>query len=92
MSPSEMQQILFGTLGALGASTLFLLAAFIGFCVVAGFTKLRRTSAGSMVNRSLEELVGKEHHARFLPPSAPRGTLDVLNTPELLESAPRKTY
>ena len=45
-----------------------------------------------MVNRSLEELVGKEHHARFLPPSAPRGTLDVLNTPELLESAPRKAY
>lgn len=38
-----------------------------------------------MVIRSLEEKVGQEAYARYLPPDAPRGPVDVLKTPELLE-------
>ena len=90
MTP-EVQNFLFGTLSGLLASTIFLLAIFIGFCTVFGFPKLRSTGKGSMVNRSLDELVGQDRYARYLPPDAPRGPADQLRTPELLEAAPRKT-
>lgn len=90
MTP-EIQNFLFGTLSGLLASTIFLLAIFIGFCTVFGFPKLRSTGKGSMVNRSLDELVGQDQYARYLPPDAPRGPADQLRTPELLEAAPRKT-
>jgi hypothetical protein len=76
----DVQDLLFGTLQGLVASTLFLLVAFIGFCIVAGFSKLRPTSATTMVIKSLDERVGQERYARFLPPDAPRGPVDVLKT------------
>jgi hypothetical protein len=44
-----------------------------------------------MVNKSLDELVGQDQYARYLPPDAPRGPADQLRTPELLEAAPRKS-
>jgi hypothetical protein len=47
---------------------------------VAGFSKLRPTSATTMVIKSLDERVGQERYARFLPPDAPRGPVDVLKT------------
>jgi hypothetical protein len=81
VSAGDAQDLLFGTLQGLAFSTLFLLAAFIGFCIVAGFSKLRPTSARTMVIKSLEERVGQERYARFLPPDAPRGPVDVLRTP-----------
>jgi hypothetical protein len=77
-----------GFLQAFGASSVFILALFLGFCIIFGFPKLRSTMGhGSMVIKSLEERVGQEAYVRYMPPSAPRGPIDVLRTPELLERA-----
>jgi hypothetical protein len=64
------------------------LALFLGFCIIFGFPKLR-SSLGrkSMVIKSLEERVGQEAFVQYMPPDAPRGPIDVLKTPELLERA-----
>lgn len=75
---------------ALTVSSIFLLAVFIGFCVVLLFPKLRATGKASRVHRSLDEMVGEERYAKYLPPDAPRGPADQLHTPELLEAAARK--
>jgi hypothetical protein len=72
-----------GLLIGAGSSTVFILALFLGFCIIAGFPKLRPTfGRKSMVVRSLDDLVGQESFARYLPPSAPRGPVDVLHTYE----------
>jgi hypothetical protein len=77
-----------GVLTGLGASTAFVLALFLGFCIILGFPKLRPTTGRkSMVIKSLEEKVGQEAYVRYMPPDAPRGPVDVLKTPELLEKA-----
>ena len=45
-----------GALQGLGASTVFVLALFIGFCVVVGFTKTKKTAGGNArVVKSLDE-------------------------------------
>ena len=88
---SDATDLLVGALQGLGFSTLFLLVAFIGFCIVAGFTKLRRTSRKTLVIKSLDERVGQERFARYLGPDAPRGRLDILKSPELVEAAARKS-
>lgn len=90
MTP-DVQHLLFGALSGLAATTLFLLVLFIGFCIVFGLPKVRRTGKTSMVHRSLDEMVGQEQYARYLPPGAPRGPADQLRTPELLEAAARKS-
>ncbi len=88
MSPSEIQSILFATIGGLLSSTFFLLALFIGFCFLAGLPKLRKPTRGSMVVRNLgEQMTGETH---YLPPDAPRGPADQLRTPELLEQTGRQ--
>jgi hypothetical protein len=70
------------------ASSAFILALFLGFCIILGFPKLRSTLGHkSMVIKSLEERVGQEAYVRYMPPDAPRGPIDVLRTPELLEKA-----
>jgi hypothetical protein len=67
---------------------VFVLALFLGFCIIFGFSKLRPTTGrNSMVVKSLEEKVGQEAFVRYMPPDAPRGPIDVLKTPELLERA-----
>lgn len=77
---------IFGT--AFIASTVFILALFLGFCTIFGFPKLRSTLGHkSMVIKSLEERVGQERYVRYMGPDAPRGPIDVLKTPELLERA-----
>ena len=77
-----------GALIALGSSTVFVLVLFLGFCIILGFPKLRPTTGrGSMVVKSLEEKVGQEAFVRYMPPDAPRGPIDVLKTPELIERA-----
>ena len=48
---SDVVQIVIGTLQGLGASTVFVLALFIGFCVVFGFTKTQKTAGGSRQGR-----------------------------------------
>jgi hypothetical protein len=70
------------------ASSAFILALFLGFCIILGFPKLRSTLGHkSMVIKSLEERVGQEAYVRYMRPDAPRGPIDVLKTPELLERA-----
>jgi len=70
------------------ASSAFILALFLGFCILLGFPKLRSTLGHkSMVIKSLEERVGQAAYVKYMPPDAPRGPVDVLKTPELLEKA-----
>ena len=88
MTSAEPVNLLIGFLQAFGASSVFILALFLGFCIVLGFPKLRSTMGHkSMVIKSLEERVGQERFVRYMPPDAPRGPIDVLKTPELLERA-----
>jgi hypothetical protein len=91
MSTSEAVSLVLGVLQGVGFSTVFLLALFIGFCVIFGFPKLRPTSRTSLVIKSLDERVGEARYAQYLPPTAPRGPADQLRTPELLEAAARKS-
>ena len=82
----DVTDLAVGALIALGSSTAFVLVLFLGFCIVFGFPKLRPTTGRkSMVVKSLDETVGQEAFSRYMPPDAPRGRVDVLRTPELLE-------
>ncbi len=88
MTSTDLVNLGVGFLQAFGASSLFILALFLGFCTIFGFPKLRSTLGHkSMVIKSLEEKVGQEAYVRYMPPNAPRGPIDVLRTPELLERA-----
>ena len=87
MSASEIQSIVIYTLSGLLSSTFFLLALFVGFIFFAGLPKLRRRTRNSMVVRNLGERMN--HEARYLSPDAPRGPVDQLRTPELLEQTRR---
>jgi hypothetical protein len=82
----DVQDFLLGTVSGLTISAVFLLVVFIGFCIVVGFSKLRQTGKTSMVHRSLDEMVGQDRYAKYLPPTAPRGPADQLRTPELIEA------
>jgi hypothetical protein len=86
VSSADVANLVIGTLTGILSSTAFVLALFLGFCIILGFPKLRPTTGRhSMVVKSLEEKVGQEAFVRYLPPDAPRGPIDVLKTPELLE-------
>jgi len=80
---TDLQTVLLGALTGLLSSTGFLLALFVGFCFLAGLTKLRNRDKNGMVVRSLNERMGQQ--ARYLSADAPRGPADQLRTPELLE-------
>jgi hypothetical protein len=82
-------QIAIGTLQVIGASTVFVLVLFIGFCVVVGFTKLKKTAGNASVIKSLDETLSHSPMV-YLLPTAPRGPADQLRSPELLEAAARK--
>jgi hypothetical protein len=86
LTPADLVDLGVGALTAIGASTVFILALFLGFCIIAGFPKLRPTTGrGSMTVKSLEEKVGQAAYVAYMPPDAPRGPIDVLRTPELLD-------
>jgi hypothetical protein len=86
----DVLHIVLGTLQGLGFSTVFVLVLFIGFCVVFGFTKTKRTAGGSAtVIKSLDERISHQPMT-YLLPSAPRGNADQLHAPELVEAAARK--
>jgi hypothetical protein len=88
---SDALQIAIGTLQGLGASTVFVLVLFIGFCVVVGFTKTKKTAGGAaVVVKSLDERITHQPMA-YLAPTAPRGPADQLKAPELLEAAARRS-
>lgn len=76
MNVAEWWPLVAGALAGLGVSTVFLLALFIGFCVLLGLRKLRPTTRSSLVVRSLDEVVGEP--VRYLPADAPRGPIDQL--------------
>ena len=87
---SDAIQIALGTLQGLASTTVFVLALFIGFCVVLGFTKTKRTAGGgATVIKSLDERISRKAMV-YLAPSAPRGPADQLKAPELMEGAARK--
>lgn len=78
MSAGDVQQLVLGALQGLASSTVFILVLFIGFCVVVGFTKLKKTSGGNAsVVKSLDETISRLPMA-YLPPTAPRGPVDQL--------------
>ena len=85
MSANDVQQIAVGALQGLGASTVFVLALFIGFCVIVGFTKTKKTAGGAArVVKSLDERISHRPFV-YLTPSAPHGPADQLKSPELNE-------
>ena len=85
MSVTDVQQITIGALQGIGASTVFVLFLFIGFCVIVGFTKTKKTAGGgAMVVKSLDERISHRPF-EYLAPGAPRGPADQLHSPELNE-------
>ncbi len=89
MTPQDIADIVIGALKGFTFSSVFLLAVFIGFCVIVGFTKTKRTAGRALVVKSLDERVSHEP-VRYFPPDAPRGPADQLHAPELVEAAARK--
>jgi hypothetical protein len=86
---ADWWSVLAGALQGITVIAGFLLAVFIAVTVLADVRKLRRRGRNGA--RSLEELVGQDRFGRFLPPDTPRGPVDQLRTPELLEAAQRKS-
>ena len=86
MSAAEGQDLAIGALQGLGASTVFVLVLFIGFCVLFGLFKLKRSAGTGGVVKSLDETITRQPF-NYLPPNAPRGPADQLRAPELLEKA-----
>ena len=83
-------QIAVGTLQGVLTSTGFVLALFIGFCVVFGFTKTKKTAGGgASVIKSLDERISHQPMAYFAP-GVGRQKVDQLHSPELIEAAARK--
>ena len=78
-----------GTLQALITGLVVVFGLLVGFCVLLSVPKLRPSGRQSKTVRGLDELVGIRQ--TYLAPSAPRGTVDQLRTPELLEGLARKT-
>ncbi len=85
----DVVNIVIGAIKGLVSTSVFVLALFIGFCVIVGFTKLKRTAGNAPVVKSLDERVTHEP-VHYLPPTAPRGPADQLQAPELVEAAARK--
>ena len=50
------------------SSTAFVLLLFIGFCVIVGFTKLKRTAGKTLVVKSLDETITHQAIAYCRPP------------------------
>ena len=87
---SDVVPIVIGFLQGFLSSTVFVLVLFIGFCVLLGFAKLKKTAGGkAMVVKSLDERIS-HHPMTYFAPTAPRGPADQLRAPELLEHAARK--
>jgi acid phosphatase family membrane protein YuiD len=87
---TDVIQMGIGLLQGILSSSLFILFLFIGFCVIVGFTKTKKTAGGSAsVIKSLDEMISNRAMV-YLTPTDPRGPADQLKSPELLEVAARK--
>jgi len=89
MDAPDVQSLLFGTLLGVVVASVAVLGLLIGVCVVFGLPKLRASGPRTRVVRSLDEAVGQPE--AYFGPDVPRGPIDQLRTPELLELAARKT-
>jgi hypothetical protein len=89
MNASEIQDLVVGTIAGLTSSAVFVLVLFIGFCLVVGLTKLKKTAGNSMVIKSLDEQITHQTMV-YMSPAAPHGPADQLGSPELLEAAARR--
>ena len=90
MNAADAVNLLVAFVKGATVSSVFILALFIGFCVIVGFTKLKRTAGNAAVIKSLDERVTHQPFT-YLPPTAPRGPADQLKAPELVEAAARKS-
>ena len=91
MSLSDGINLAVGFVQGFLSSSVFVLVLFIGFCVIVGFTKLKKTAGGdARVVKSLDERISHQPMV-YLSPTAPRGPADQLKTPELLEAAARRS-
>jgi len=88
MTLADIQPLVIGALTGVLSSTVFVLVLMIGFCVVVGFTKLKKTAGHARVIKSLDETISHQPMV-YLGPNAPRGPSDQLQAPELLEAASR---
>jgi hypothetical protein len=87
---ADVIDIVIGALKGFTFSSVFILALFIGFCVVVGFAKTKKTAGGkALVVKSLDERITHQPMAYF-PSDTPRGPADQLRAPELVEAAARK--
>jgi hypothetical protein len=86
---SDLQRLAFGTIASLLVTSVFVLALFIGFCILFNLPKLKPRGPKARVVRNLDERLGDP--PEYLPPTAPRGPADQLRTPELLEAERRKS-
>jgi len=92
MDAPDLQTLLSGTFTVVAVAAVAVAAVLgllIGACVLLGFPKLRASGPRTRVVRSLDEAVGQPE--AYFGPEVPRGPIDQLRTPELLESAARKT-
>ena len=82
--------IIMGVLQGGGAAATFVVGLFIGFCVIFGFTKTKKTAGGTAaVVKSLDERISQQPMAYF-GPNVGREKVDQLHSPELREAAARK--
>jgi hypothetical protein len=82
MNFTDVVQIAVGAIQGLAWSGIFILGLFIGFCVVVGLTKLKKTAGTGMVVKSLDEVVNRQE-AVYLTPDAPHGPADQLRSPAI---------
>jgi hypothetical protein len=87
---TEVVQIVLGTIEGVASSALFILVLVIGFCVAVGLAKLKKTAGNTMVVKSLDETISHQPMV-YYPPDIPRGPIDQLRTPELLEASARNS-
>lgn len=88
MTIADVVSLAVGALVGITTSSVFILVLFLGFCIIFGFPKLVSTAGRkSKTVKSLDELVGQAAYVEYMPPDRPRGPIDVLKTPELLERA-----
>ena len=87
MNVAEIWPLVFSVLKGVVSSTAFVLVLFIGFCVVVGFTKLKKTAGDTMVVKSLDEQMTHKS-MDYLAPTAPRGPADQLKAPNFWRPPP----
>ena len=83
VSATDIQGVVFALLQGILSSTGFVLILFIGFCVIVGFTKTKKTAGGrAMVIKSLDERITLRPMV-YLLPTAPRGPAEQLKAADL---------